>query len=43
MPSVLVETGFLTNAGEAALLRNAYRSKIVQGIFNGVVYYLDNR
>ena len=43
MPSVLVETGFLTNAEEAALLRNdVYRSKIVQGIFNGVVQYFDN-
>lgn len=44
MPSVLVETGFLTNAEEAALLRSdAYRSKLVQGIFNGVIQYFDNR
>ena len=43
MPSVLVETGFLTNAAEAKLLRNdAYRSKIVQGIFDGVVQYFNN-
>ena len=44
MPSVLVETGFLTNAEEAALLKtDAYRSKIVQGIFDGVVQYFGNR
>ncbi|MDF2571789.1 MAG: cell wall hydrolase/autolysin [Sporomusa sp.] len=43
MPSVLVETGFLTNAEEATLLRNnAYRSKIVQGIFDGVVQFFNN-
>lgn len=40
MPSILVEMGFISNAAEAALLnQDSYRSKIAQGIFNGVINY----
>jgi N-acetylmuramoyl-L-alanine amidase len=43
MPSILVETGFLTNAKEASNLSNsAYQNKIAQGIFNGIARYLQN-
>lgn len=41
MPSVLVETGFVTNANEAALLKtNSYQELLAQGIVNGVEQYL---
>ncbi len=40
MPSTLVEMGFVTNAAEAAKLQNdAYRNRIAQGIFTGIVKY----
>ena len=43
MPSILVETGFVTNAKEAGNLSNKnYQNKIAQGIFNGIVRYLQN-
>ena len=41
-PSVLVETGYLTNAEEEALLAtDEYRQKLAEGIFIGVVTYLN--
>lgn len=43
MPSILVEMGFVTNAGEAGNLQDdGYRNKLAQGIVNGVVKYLNN-
>ncbi|MBI5638166.1 MAG: N-acetylmuramoyl-L-alanine amidase [Nitrospinae bacterium] len=40
MPSVLVETSFISNAKEEKLLRNAaYRQKIAEGIADGVTDY----
>ncbi|MBO5140487.1 MAG: N-acetylmuramoyl-L-alanine amidase, partial [Peptococcaceae bacterium] len=40
-PSVLVETGYLTNAEEEALLAtDEYRQKLAEGIFIGVLNYL---
>lgn len=43
MPSILVEMGFVTNAGEARKLQeDSYRNKIAQGIYTGVVKYLNN-
>lgn len=40
MPSVLVETGFITNPNEAALLsNNNYQNKVADGIYNGIVQY----
>jgi N-acetylmuramoyl-L-alanine amidase len=40
MPSILVEMGFVTNAAEAAKLQNdAYRNRIAQGVFTGIVKY----
>lgn len=41
MPSVLLETGFVTNATEAKLLAHpAYQQKIAQVMADGVVQYL---
>ena len=41
-PSVLVETGYLTNAEEEALLAtDEYRQKLAEGIFIGVLTYLN--
>ncbi|HRK33616.1 MAG TPA: N-acetylmuramoyl-L-alanine amidase [Candidatus Hydrogenedentes bacterium] len=41
MPGVIVETGFITNPTEEALLVNAeYQEKLAQGIANGVVAYV---
>lgn len=41
MPSILVETGFVTNPSEAALLKtNSYQELLAQGIVNGVEQYL---
>ena len=40
MPSILVEMGFVSNAAEAAKLQNdAYRNRIAQGVFTGIVKY----
>jgi N-acetylmuramoyl-L-alanine amidase len=40
MPSVLAETGFVTNAQEARLLKgNAYRQKIAESLFNAIRKY----
>jgi N-acetylmuramoyl-L-alanine amidase len=40
MPSVLVETGFLSNVAEAKLLAaNSYQNNIANGIFNGIARY----
>ncbi len=40
MPSVLVETSFISNASEEKLLRSdAYRQKIAEGIADGVTDY----
>jgi hypothetical protein len=41
MPSALVEAGFLTNFSNAGRLADpAYRKRIAQGIFTGIVRYL---
>jgi N-acetylmuramoyl-L-alanine amidase len=40
MPAVLVETAFLTNAGDVALLRQpSFLQNVAQGIANGVKAY----
>ena len=40
MPSVLAETGFVTNAQEAKLLKgNAYRQRIAESLFNAIRKY----
>jgi len=40
MPSTLVEMGFVSNGQEATLLNSdSYRTKIAQGILNGIVKY----
>jgi len=42
MPSILVEMGFVSNREEAALLNSdSYRTKIAQGILNGIVKYFN--
>ncbi|MGB7417222.1 MAG: N-acetylmuramoyl-L-alanine amidase [Thermosynechococcaceae cyanobacterium] len=44
MPSVLVETGFLTGAEDNARLRNpAWRSRMAQSIAQGILNYLAGR
>jgi len=44
MPSILIEMGFVSNPTEAARLNDdGYRNQITQGIFNGIVRYLNNR
>jgi N-acetylmuramoyl-L-alanine amidase len=43
MPSVLAEIGFLTNAGDEALLRkNEQRQKIAEALFKGMAAYADS-
>jgi len=43
VPSTLVEMGFVSNGEEAALLNSdSYRTKIAQGILNGIVKYFNN-
>lgn len=43
MPSILVEMGFVSNAAEAAKLQSdAYRGRIAQGVFTGIVKYLQS-
>jgi len=40
MPAILVEMGFVSNNAEAAKLQSdAYRNKVAQGVFNGIVKY----
>ena len=40
MPSVLAEISFLTNRTEASLLKqSAYRQRIAQALFDGIVKY----
>jgi N-acetylmuramoyl-L-alanine amidase len=42
MPSVLAEIGFLTNAGDEALLRKAeHRQKIADALYKGIANYAD--
>jgi N-acetylmuramoyl-L-alanine amidase len=42
MPSVLAEIGFLTNAGDEALLRKPeYRQKIAEALYKGIASYAD--
>lgn len=42
VPSTLVEMGFVSNREEAALLNSdSYRTKIAQGILNGIVKYFN--
>lgn len=44
MPSILIETGFLSNVEEAAHFKtDDYRQKMAQGIFNGIVNYFNNK
>lgn len=41
-PSILVETGYLSNAAEEALLASdSYRQKLASGIFEGIKNYLN--
>lgn len=43
MPSILVEMGFVTNPQEAGSLNDySYQGKLSQGIFNGIVRYLQS-
>ncbi|MCX7025460.1 MAG: N-acetylmuramoyl-L-alanine amidase [Spirochaetes bacterium] len=43
MPSVLVELGFVTEPGEAALLADqAYLSKMGDAVYNGIVDFVDH-
>ncbi len=40
MPSILVETGFISNPGEAKRLSTpAYRQEMAEKIFNGIQHY----
>ncbi len=41
IPSILVETGFISNPGEARKLARAdYQDKLAEAIFNGIVRYM---
>ena len=41
-PCILVETGFLSNAAEEALLAtDEYRQKLANGIYQGILNYLN--
>lgn len=43
-PAVIVEVGFLSNAKEESLLRDAaYQEKIAWSIFNGILYYFSDQ
>ena len=43
MPAVLVEVGFLTNAGDARLLAQAdFRARVAEGIARGIVAYVQS-
>ncbi|WP_019907435.1 N-acetylmuramoyl-L-alanine amidase [Thermoanaerobacter indiensis] len=40
MPAILIETAFITNPDDAALLQDdAFQWKVAQGIYNGIVEY----
>lgn len=42
MPSILIETGFLSNADEEKLITNdSYQNKMIQGIINGINSYFE--
>ena len=42
IPAVLVECGFLSNSQEEKLLRSEnYQRKIAQGIYNGIIRFLE--
>ncbi|WP_432470809.1 N-acetylmuramoyl-L-alanine amidase [Amphritea sp. HPY] len=44
IPSILVETGFITNPGEAAKLKSrAYQKKMAQAIFTGIKAHFTNK
>lgn len=44
VPAILVEMGFVSNAGEAAKLNSdAYCNKVAQGVFNGIAKYFQNK
>jgi N-acetylmuramoyl-L-alanine amidase len=44
MPSILVETGFLSHSGERELLANSnYRNRMARAIARGISDYLDSR
>ena len=41
MPAILVETGFLSNNGDASKLKSsAYRKKVAKGIYDGIKEYI---
>lgn len=43
MPSILIETGFITNATESKLLqKKSYQNSIVKGIISGINLYVSN-
>jgi N-acetylmuramoyl-L-alanine amidase len=43
MPSILIETGFITNAAESRLLQTkAYENSIIKGIVSGIDVYVTN-
>jgi N-acetylmuramoyl-L-alanine amidase len=43
MPSILIETGFITNATESKLLQNkSYQNSIIKGIISGINLYVTN-
>ena len=43
IPSLLIETGFISNPGEAKKLNTkAYQRKMARAIFNGITKYYDN-
>ena len=43
MPSILIETGFITNATESKLLqKKSYQNSIIKGIISGINLYVTN-
>jgi N-acetylmuramoyl-L-alanine amidase len=43
MPSILIETGFITNATESKLLqKKSYQNSIIKGIISGINVYVSN-
>jgi N-acetylmuramoyl-L-alanine amidase len=43
MPSILIETGFITNANESKLLqKKSYQNSIIKGIISGINLYVSN-